>query len=150
VNRRGGGPIHPVVPGEARRAWAAWLVAGTAVALSSFATTALLRSWVERWDYVDPYERLPIYLAGAMLAGLGATLVYLLAWIVFPCLPPFDFDDVAASTSRLDRLWRGLRVGVACALLISIALLGAWRTLHPCDPRFGGWCGDPPVDLVPG
>ena len=155
MNRCGAGSDQRIPPAEATRPpRVAWLVAGLAVVLSGVTTTALLRSWVEGWDYVDPYEKLPVYLAWAVVVALGAALLYVVAWVVLPSLPPCDGEvgppDVAAPESRRDRLGRGLCVGVACSLLISIMLLGAWRALHPCDPRFGGWCGDPPEEVVPG
>jgi hypothetical protein len=71
---------------------AAWLVGGSSVALAGAIATWRLRSWAAGWDYLEPYDRFYLYFSWLALVGFGAALVYLVAWVALPALPPYDHE----------------------------------------------------------
>ena len=62
------------------------------MALSGILATGLIRSRVDDWAYVDPYPEFEVYSSWALVVGFGAGLVYLLVWVAFPSLPPYDYE----------------------------------------------------------
>ncbi len=73
----------------------------------------------------------------------GASLLYTLAWVALPWLPPHQYAGEPRE-SRGDRLWRGLVLAAVCSFGVAVLLSQSWNVLNPCDQRYlglqVGWC----------